>query len=188
MTKRILILASNSNDDLPNIDTEIRDLKAAIKRNKNFIVEIEPAVQAEDIQKHFHEYNPYIVHFCGHGAGEEGLVLDRGKLLSNNALSGLFKIFGEEIECVLLNACTTETQAEAIGEYIPYVVGTSREILDRAAYLFAVGFYEALGYGESIERCYELGCNAVEIGLNIFRLYRRLYFNNKIFVSLNCGF
>ncbi len=170
MTKKILILSSNSNDDLPNIDTEIRDLKAAIKRNKDFIVEIEPAVQAEDIQKHFHEYHPYIVHFCGHGAGKEGLVLDQGKLLSNNALSGLFKIFGEEIKCVLLNACTTETQAEAIGEYIPYVIGTSREILDRAAYLFAVGFYEALGYGDDIERCYELGCNAVEIGLNKVRV------------------
>ncbi len=170
--KKILILASNPKGDLQQIDSEIRDLKAAIKRNKDFIVEIEPAVQAQDIQKHFHEYHPYIVHFCGHGAGEDGLVLDQGKLISNNALSGLFKIFGEEIECVLLNACTTEIQANAIGEYVPYVIGTSREILDRAAYLFAVGFYEGLGYGETIERCYELGCNAIEIGLNKVQLLR----------------
>ena len=167
--QKILILASNPRGDL-NIDREIRDLKAAIKRNKDFIVEIEPAVQSKDVQKHFHEYRPYLVHFCGHGAGDEGLVLEGDKLLSNNALSGLFDIFGEEIECVLLNACTTEIQAGVIGKYVPYVIGTSREILDRAAYLFAVGFYEALGYGESIERCHQLGCNAVEIGLNQVKL------------------
>lgn len=168
MTKTILILASNPKGDLPKIDSEIRDLKAAIKRNKNnkFIVEIELAVQPENLQQHFLEYHPYIVHFCGHGAGEDGLVLDEGKLLSNQALSGLFENFREEVECVLLNACTTEIQADAIGEYVPYVIGTSREILDRAAYLFAVGFYVALGYGETIESCYKLGCNAIEIGLN----------------------
>ena len=58
-------------------------------------------------------------------------------------------------------------------DVIPYVVGTSQEILDRAAYLFAVGFYEALGYGENIERCYELGCNAIEIRLNKAQLVPR---------------
>lgn len=164
MKKTILILASNPRQDL-DLSCEIRDLKAAIKRNKDFTVEIEPAVRLDNFQNHFHEYHPSIVHFCGHGEGDEGLVVGSGKLLSNNALSGLFKIFGAE--CVLLNACTTEIQANAIKKYVSYVIGTSKEISDRAAYLFAVGFYRALGYGETIERSYELGCNAIEIGLQV---------------------
>lgn len=42
----------------------------------------------------------------------------------------------------------------------------SQAILDDAAYFFAVGFYRGLGYGESVERAYELGCNAIELQIN----------------------
>ncbi|MGL5832769.1 MAG: NACHT domain-containing protein [Waterburya sp.] len=167
--KKILILASNPKGDL-RIDREISDLKKAVERSKNqeqFDVEIELAVSPEDLQDLFHEYKPYIVHFCGHGTGEKGLVFENQaggeQIVSNQALSSLFKIFRDDVKCVLLNACHTEVQADAIVEHIQYVVGTSREILDQAAYWFAVGFYRGLGYGKLIEQCYELGCNAVEL-------------------------
>jgi energy-coupling factor transporter ATP-binding protein EcfA2 len=167
--KKILILASNPKGDL-RLDREIRDLKKAVERSKNreqFDVEIELAVSPENLQELFHEYQPCIVHFCGHGTGEKGLVFeDRSggeQIVSNQALSSLFRIFRDDVNCVLLNACHTEIQADAIVEHIQYVIGTSREILDKAAYWFAVGFYRGLGYGNSIEQCYELGCNAIEL-------------------------
>ncbi len=106
--KKILILASNPKGDL-QIDREIRDLKKAIERNKNseqFEVEIEPAVRPEDLQELFFDNKPYIVHFCGHGTGEQGLVfvndIEGETLVSNQALAGLFKIFKDDVECVLL--------------------------------------------------------------------------------------
>ena len=167
--KKILILAANPKGDL-RIDREIRDLTAVIERSKNaeqFAILPKLAVRSRDLQELFDKNQPNVVHFCGHGAGEQGLVFedDRsgGKLVNNQALSGLFKIFKEDVECVLLNACSTEFQADAIGEHVPYVIGTSREILDRAAYFFAVGFYRALGNEQSIELCFERGCNAVEL-------------------------
>lgn len=167
--KKILILASNPRGDL-RIDREIRDLTAVIERSKNaeqFVILTKLAVRSGDLQELFDKNQPNVVHFCGHGAGKQGLVFEDDfsgeKLVSNQAISGLFKIFKEDVECVLLNACNTEFQADAIGEYIPYVIGTSREILDRAAYFFAVGFYRALGNEQSIELCYERGCNAVEL-------------------------
>ncbi|MEM9276025.1 MAG: NACHT domain-containing protein [Cyanobacteria bacterium P01_F01_bin.143] len=43
--------------------------------------------------------------------------------------------------------------------------GTSREILDKAAYWFAVGFYKALVREQSIETCYKWGCNAVQVNM-----------------------
>ncbi|MGK7949119.1 MAG: hypothetical protein AB4368_10025 [Xenococcaceae cyanobacterium] len=43
-------------------------------------------------------------------------------------------------------------------------------ILGRYTYLFAVGFYEGLSHEKSIEHSYELGCNAIEIGLNKVKL------------------
>ena len=169
--KTILILASNPYGDL-RIDREIRDLTAVIERSKNakeFAVVDKLAVRPSDLQEIFAQNNPYVVHFSGHGAGEEGLVFESDQsgeqLVSNQALSGLFNLFGQDVECVLLNACTTEIQADAIGEHVPYVIGTSQKILDRAAYFFAVGFYRGLGNSESIEVSVDWGCNAVQLQL-----------------------
>jgi CHAT domain-containing protein len=135
--KKILILASNPKNGL-RIDQEIRDLKAAIKRSKNsqqFEIEIELAVTVENLDELLHDNKPYIVHFCGHGAGEQGLVFENQEgieqFLSNKALSNLFKNCGKNIECVLLNACHTEVQADLIVEYIPYVIGTNHKIVFR---------------------------------------------------------
>jgi hypothetical protein len=44
----------------------------------------------------------------------------------------------------VLNACCSATQAEAITQHIPYVVGMKRAIGDRVAIEFAIGFYDAL--------------------------------------------
>ena len=171
MGKKILILAANPRGDL-RIDREIRDLKKAITRNKNsdkFDVETELAVLPEDLQDLLYDNQPYIVHFCGHGTGEDGLVFEneegKEQLVSNQALADLFRILGKDIECVLLNACHTETQVDLVVEHIPFSIGTSREILDKAAYWFAVGFYKALVREQPIEICYEWGCNAVEINM-----------------------
>ena len=158
--KKILILAANPRGDL-RLDYEIKDLKDAIKRNEKFDVEIELAVNAESIDNLLAENQPLIVHFCGHGAGKQGLVvLDEKRIeksLSNETLANIFKSYGEGIECVLLNACYTEVQADVIAEYIPYVIGTSREILDQVAHYFSIGFYKGIAEEQPIEICYEWG-------------------------------
>lgn len=84
-------------------------------------------------------------------------------LISSGALAKLFKLFAERVECVVLNACYSESQAEAIVTHIDYVIGMSHAIGDRAAIEFSVGFYTALGAGESVEFAYEMGCNAIEL-------------------------
>jgi hypothetical protein len=63
-----------------------------------------------------------------------------------------------------LNACYSATQARAIAEHIPYVVGMSESIGDDAAILFAIGFYKALAGGKSIPKAFEFG--KVEIRLH----------------------
>lgn len=98
---------------------------------------------------------------------EEGLVFedDQGaaKLVSGAALANLFKLFTQEVECVILNGCYSANQATVIAQHIPYVIGMSDAISDKAAIEFAVGFYKALGAGRSIEFAYDLGCNAIQM-------------------------
>ena len=166
--KKILILASNPRKDL-NLDREIRDLNKVIKRqgkDAQFEVEIELAVRPEDLQELFLEHAPLIIHFCGHGTGEQGLVLqnDAGseQLVSTNTFSSVLAL-SDKVQCVLLNACYSEIQARAIIEHINFVIGMSQEIRDDAAIAFATGFYQALAYGKSIEESYKHGCVAIQI-------------------------
>lgn len=169
---KILILASNPRKDL-NLDREIRDLKRAIESSRNqqeFEVVDELAVRVGDLQELLFKHQPQIVHFCGHGGGEQGLVFasDAGRehLVRTEALSNLFRLFSSSVECVLLNACYSEEQAGAIVDHINYVIGMNQEIRDDAAIAFSKGFYRALGYACSIEQSYEFGCNAIQLEIS----------------------
>ena len=81
---------------------------------------------------------------------------------STGALTDLFKIFSDRIECIVLNACYSEVQADAIAEHINYVVGMNRSVLDEAAITFAEGFYRAIGAGEPIKKAYSMGKVAIQ--------------------------
>ncbi|WP_088892464.1 AAA-like domain-containing protein [Leptolyngbya ohadii] len=98
---------------------------------------------------------------------EEGLVFEddqgQAKLVSGAALAGLFELFTDEVECVLLNGCYSATQAMVISQHVPYVIGMSDAISDKAAIEFAIGFYKALGAGRGIEFAYRMGCNAIQM-------------------------
>lgn len=56
-------------------------------------------------------------------------------------------------------------QAEAIAEHIPYVIGMSAGIKDKAAIEFAVGFYDALGAGKEIDDAFRFAKNAIALGV-----------------------
>ena len=67
------------------------------------------------------------------------------------------------MRCILLNACYSEIQAIAISEHIDYVIGMNNAIDDKAAIAFAIGFYQGLGAGRTIESAYKLGCAQVRL-------------------------
>ena len=163
---KILILSSNPRRDL-NLDREVSDLTTAIQRLGKFEIALGLGVRSQELPGLFVEHSPQVVHFCGHGAGEQGLLFQdengQERLVSTEVLARLFKTFKDEINCVVLNACDSDQQSEAIVEYINYVVGMSQPILDKAAYYFATGFYQGVGAGKSIEQSYELGCIAIQL-------------------------
>jgi WD40 repeat protein len=164
--KTILILAANPKNTAPlRLDQEIREIDEGLRRaNKRELYKLEQkwAVRSRDFYRAILDYQPQIVHFCGHGAGEDGIVLedDTGKmvLVQTNVLASMFKLFAKKgVECVILNACYSEVQADAISQYVNYVVGMNRAVGDRAAVAFAVAFYDGIAAGYEVEEAYELG-------------------------------
>lgn len=171
--KKILILAANpSNTDPLRLDKEVREIDEGLQRarhHEQFELISKWAVRSRDFYRYMLDIQPQIVHFSGHGGGEHGLVLqdDTGKadFLLTAQLAAMFKLFaGKGLECVMLNACYSEVQAKAISQYVDYVVGMNKAIGDRAAISFAVGFYDALGAGETVKFAYDLACSQI-IGL-----------------------
>jgi hypothetical protein len=86
-----------------------------------------------------------------------------GHELSPDALQNLFTTLKDNITCVVLNACFSETLARAIAGSVCCAVGMSEAIDDKAAIAFAGSFYQALGFGRDPGTAFKLGCE--QIGL-----------------------
>jgi hypothetical protein len=164
---RILILAANPKDSTRlRLDEEIRDIKEGIHRSKfrdQFEIKTGTAVRSKDIRRLMLRYKPEILHFCGHGE-KKGLMVEdesgRAVFLQQEALSGLLELFADSVQCVLLNAGYSQLQAETVSRHIDVVIGMKNQMDRPTGIEFAVGFYDALGAGESFEKAFELGKNA----------------------------
>ncbi|AKG24514.1 AAA-like domain-containing protein [Calothrix sp. 336/3] len=169
--KKILILAANpSNASKLRLDQEVREIEAGLQRCKyreQFQIISKWAVRPDTLRQALLDHEPQIVHFCGHGSGVEGLALENQsgqmQLVSTSSLAGLFALFKGKIDCVVLNACYGEIQAEAIYEHVGCVIGMKQTIGDNAAIEFAKGFYDGLGAGRTLDDAFHFGCNAIDL-------------------------
>jgi hypothetical protein len=175
-------------EEMRTIDQRLR---AAGSRDKFNIVQ-GWAVRPGDLSGYLLRYQPHIVHFAGHGSkqgatnlqdgdfmrgmrdvqlpgrSDQGAIIlqdDSGnrKPVSPSALGSLFRALKDNTRCVVLNACFSAIQAQAIVEEVGCVVGMSRAIGDKAAINFAGGFYEALGYDRSVQTAFDVGCSQIDL-------------------------
>jgi len=168
---KILFLAADpTNAARLRLGEEVREIYEKLQLaqlRERFVLEQRHAVRPADISQALLDVAPQIVHFSGHGTAEGALCFQNavGKLqqVPPDALAMLFEQFKKSVRCVVLNACFSRIQAESIAEHIQHVIGMDKEIGDRAAIAFSIGFYQALGAGRSVEEAYRLGC--VQISL-----------------------
>jgi hypothetical protein len=167
----ILFLAADPTDaSRLRLGEELREIQEKLrlaKLREQFGLHQRMSVRPMDISQALLDVQPQIVHFSGHGTATGALCFENqvGEThpIQPNALAALFEQFAHQVKCVILNACYSETQAKAIAEHIEYVIGMSQAIDDKAAIAFAVGFYQALGAGRTVEDAYKLGCVQVEL-------------------------
>jgi hypothetical protein len=168
---KILFLAADPSDSTRlRLGQELRNIREKLQLSKqrdSFILESRESVRPGDITQAIFDTEPQIVHFSGHGisTGELCFEDDLGQTqpVQAVALANLFKLVDWQVSCVVLNACYSKAQAEVIANHIPYVIGMSQAIGDRAATAFAVGFYRALGAGRSLEDAYEFACVEIQL-------------------------
>ena len=168
---KILFLASNPRDMTPlKLDEEVRAIDQSLRLGEyrdRFDLQQHWAVRYSDLQGLLLRHEPDILHFSGHGVADDQIILmnDSGQShpVSSQALAGLLGLLKDNIRCVLLNACYSPSQAQAIAEHIDVVIGMSGAITDQASYNFAASFYQALAYGRDVQTAFALGRNAIEL-------------------------
>ena len=162
---KVLFLAANPAGTQPlQLDEEIRQITAKVRaaeyRDSLELVS-RWALRPDDLLQALLEVRPHVIHFSAHGSPSAELILldDRGnpKLVSQEALVHLFRILKDNARVVVLNACYSRPQAQALAQIIDCTVGMNRHIGDEAAIIFAASFYRALGFGRSVGEAFELG-------------------------------
>ncbi len=162
---KVLFLAANPAGTQPlQLDEEIRQITAKVRaaeyRDSLELVS-RWAVRPDDLLQALLEVKPDVVHFSGHGSSAAEIIVidERGdpKPVSKEALVHLFRTLKDNVRVVVLNACYSRPQAEAIAETIDCTIGMNWAIGDAAAIVFTGSFYRALGFGRSVQEAFELG-------------------------------
>jgi hypothetical protein len=87
----------------------------------------------------------------------------RAQVVTAQALDETFGAAGSSVKLVVLSACYSDVQAEALRAHVDCVVGMSGAIIDDAARNFAIGFYGGLGERESVAAAFRQGRAAISL-------------------------
>jgi hypothetical protein len=125
------------------------------------------AVRIDDLQQCLLRHKPQIVHFSGQGSLAGQLLADDGRggaaPIDREALAELFALLRDDLRCVVLSACFSLEQARAIAQHIDCVIGLEAALESEARIVWSGAFYQALGFGKSIDKAVALGGNALKL-------------------------
>jgi hypothetical protein len=160
---RILFLSANPPNTGPiRVDEEAREVFKRLEEGSNrdaFELIKHPALRPGDLQLLLMKYRPEIVHFCGHSSLAQKIFMEgpggKGKQIATEALVEVFRLYQDHVRVVVLNACSTRDQAQALTAVIDYTVGAGKGIGDRAAIKFAGAFYRALSFAVPVEKAFD---------------------------------
>ncbi len=165
--KALFLAANPRSTNRLAIDEEMHEIEQKLRAAEHrdvLVFQSAWAVRPDDLLQLLNQHQPHIVHFSGHGSGE-GLSLagddGRDRLVTTRALKMLFTTLKDNIRLVVLNACYSREQAQALVEIIDCVIGMKESIHDDTAIAFASSFYRAIGFGRSIQEAFEQGITSL---------------------------
>jgi CHAT domain len=128
---RILFLIAEPTDSARlRSRQELRDIKERLQlanERERFVLDYELSSRPEEISQAILKIQPQIIHFSGHGTSNGELCfedsLGRMQPVEPHVLAELFELVADWVECVVLNACYSDIQAQAIVQHIPFVIG-----------------------------------------------------------------
>jgi Effector-associated domain 11 len=159
--KVILFIAANpSGKNETNSTLERQTLTDAHNQSslrEQYMVIDHFASNISDLLRLLKKHKPSIVHLCMHGA-KDGMYFENADgsvdLVAAEVLASFFELLNmreKSIKCVILNACNSDSQAEAVNQYVDYTVGMKGAIPPAVGIEYTKGFYESFLEDEDYE-------------------------------------
>ncbi len=158
----VLFLAANPRDqERLHLDEEIRAIDEMIRKSEHrdsVRLVSKWAIRPTDVLQALNEETPHVVHFSGHGSGEDEIIfLDNEgntKPVSKDAIVQTMMAVSADIKLVFFNTCYSRSQAEAVVQHVDAAIGMNTTISDEAARIFSSQFYSAIGFGKSVKQAF----------------------------------
>lgn len=164
---KVLFMTANPKDtqaiQLTKEYKEVETLQHVMDQQDRYEVKLVPNTSTQEFMQRIMAEQPRILHFSGHGTGQAGLIFhdsnDNAQFANSQALGAMFSVFKStiQIDCVILNACYSIDQAQAIAQYVPFVIGTNQEVADNKAITFTRGFYTTCFAGMPYDQAFFAG-------------------------------
>lgn len=166
---------------------EMREIEEQVKKARySSRLEFEPhgAARADDLLDFLEHTNARVVHFSGHG-GHRGLALvarDGHNVhpIDAAALKRVFHQYRGPVRLVVLSACSSKDEAQAIADIVGCAIGTYGEISDAAATTFNSWFYRAIANGYSVLRAFEQARTALHVHRIPEKEYPDLFLRERV--------
>lgn len=167
--KVLAVFANPRGTNVLRLGEEDRKIEECIHRSKyrdNIQLVRKHAVTIDDVRRALLDDDFDVVHFSGHGTGT-GLAFEdnsgRMYIPPRDAVAGLLGEFAPPLQCVLLNACYSTSQAKFTSLGAPITIAMEGPISDDGAIIFTGGFYDSIGAGKDIEFSFRQGIHALRL-------------------------
>ena len=162
----VLSFANQENSHLSLLKEESGEIRSALRplEKRGFVtVEHEESTTLKELSEIFLD-NPdllTIFHYGGHAGGDE-LHLEGAEANEK----GLAQLLGQQknLKLVFLNGCSTKGQVDTLfAAGVKAVIATSASINDDKAKDFAISFYKALAYKQTIKQAFYAAKGVIEL-------------------------
>jgi hypothetical protein len=170
--KIAMLIASPIGQTPIDVSLEAREVEIERRKARNggaFELKVYPAAGSESLVTALNDDDPDVVHFSGHG-GEGAIILDNetirdvgGQTVEARTLARILKTASRRPRLLVLNACESAADAEALTEAVDTVIAMTAVVPDSTAYSYSRRLYAALFAGLSIARAHEQACAVLSI-------------------------
>jgi hypothetical protein len=158
----LMVSASPDTSVRVRVDREFREIieraRGAKYRDRLRFVQV-PAVTFDALRTALMEHEPHVLHISSHGTRDGELVFEAAgkgsRTIPKQNLMMLLETLNERLRLVVINACHSKVIAKDLPQMIDLAIGMSEAVADAAAIDFAVAFYEAIGFGKSVETAFK---------------------------------
>ena len=177
---RILFVGAINDDEVRlSLEQEVKEIEAAFKSTYGSEAWLDKVVfrhylfvDMAGLVECLLDFRPVAVHFSCHGQ-RSFLSLYQDEV-SVRTLRDALKAWCEDasgtgLRFAIANLCNSAPLAQALADYIDFVIGHDQPVLDSAAIDFARVLYKALGSGRSLRNGFELARAVKDCGMYCLR-------------------